>query len=154
MKTNKLEVKWMKSEHCTEKHLNIVVDGIPLDVLLHQLYPTDYLNGLIPTILEWVDNQEEMEFVKGRYTSTNKEEILPILMCPDDCDLWCTVVVAKVIKEGDYVTWDQIGIDRSVREDLILGYECIGSKVQWLEKVPRMFFNKAEYDCQLNKIYS
>lgn len=35
---------------------------------------------------------------------------LPVLICPDDMDFSCTVIVAKVIYTEDEVIWDRIGI--------------------------------------------
>jgi hypothetical protein len=74
-------------------------------------------------------------------------------MCPDDCDLWCTVIVADVVKAKGYIIWDKIGIDMSTREDMLLGYDCIGTKVDWLEKLPKLIFVDTEYTFELNKIY-
>ncbi len=78
---------------------------------------------------------------------------MPVLMCPDDCDLWCTVIVANVVIADGYLIWKQIGIDKSTRDDLLLGYDRIGSKVEWLDKIPSMTFNKEDYLSQLRKIY-
>lgn len=79
--------------------------------------------------------------------------VLPILMCPDDCDLWCTVIVAKVVKENGFVLWSKIGVDMSTREELLIGYDCIGSKVDWFDKIPQFVFEENEYKSELNKIY-
>jgi hypothetical protein len=27
----------------------------------------------------------------------------PILMCPDDCDLWCTLIITDVVCDEDFV---------------------------------------------------
>lgn len=144
MTFNKIEVNM----HGTFKHWVIVVDGTPLDVLIDQYHPTgDYL-GLIPTILEWMYCEDEKELVKRRYTSTNREEILPVLMCPEDCEFFCTTIVVKVIKEDDYVIWEKVGVDQSEHNQLV------GSKVKWLEKVPPMIFQRTEYELELNKIYT
>lgn len=35
---------------------------------------------------------------------------LPILVCDDDCDLSCIVIVVAVRKEGKHVFWDRIGL--------------------------------------------
>lgn len=77
----------------------------------------------------------------------------PVLMCPDDCDLLCTLIVAEVIKENDKVYWRRIGIDISNKSEFNGGYECIGSKVEWLESVPQMSFDLTVYNAQINKLY-
>ncbi|MFD1736837.1 hypothetical protein ACFSCX_09680 [Bacillus salitolerans] len=143
----------LKSEYCDVEHQTILIDDTPLDILLHQNYPSELLLGLIPLIMDWVDNLIEREFIKVRYKSKNEEFVLPILMCPDDCDLWCTVIVAHVVRTNEYIIWDKIGIDRSSSEELLKGYDCIGSRVEWLDKIPQMKFDVAEYYTQLDKIY-
>lgn len=150
---NKIEVVTMKSEYCKVEHHTIVIDSTPLDLLLHNYYPSNNLLGMIPTIIDWVYNLKEKECIKGRFNSASKEVVLPVLMCPDDCDLSCTVIVANVIKADGYIIWKQVGIDMSTREDMLLGWEGIGSKVDWLDKIPHMTFEEAQYSSHLRKIY-
>ena len=85
---NKIEVVQMKSEYCKVEHLIIVIDGTPLNILLHNYYPSNNLLGMIPTIIDWVYDPIEKECIKGRINSVSKEVVFPVLMCPDDCDLW------------------------------------------------------------------
>jgi hypothetical protein len=99
---NKIEVASMKSEYCKVEHHNIVIDDTPLDILLHSYYPANQLLGMIPTIIDWLDNPKEKELIKERFNSADSAFVLPILMCPDDCDLWCTVIVADVIKADGF----------------------------------------------------
>jgi hypothetical protein len=150
---NIIEVIPMKSEYCDIEHHTIVIDGIPLDLLLHSYHPSSHLKGLIPTIIDWIDNPKEKEFIKGRFKPTSKEFVLPVLMCPDDCDLWCTKIVANVVKVDGFITWKQIGIDKIAREELLLGYENIGINVEWFENIPIMTFEETQYYSQLSKIY-
>ncbi|GED72991.1 hypothetical protein BRE01_66930 [Brevibacillus reuszeri] len=150
---NKIEVESLKSAHCEAEHHTIVIDGTPLDLLLHSQYTSDNLLGMIPTIIDWVDEPKEKEFLKKRFNSEDKEVILPVLMCPDDCDLLCTVIVANVVKTDEYIIWKQVGIDRSNEEFRQLGYDGIGTTVDWLEKIPPMTFENTIYISQLRKIY-
>jgi len=150
---NKIEVVSMKSEYCKVEHHNIVIDDTPLDLLLHSHYPSNHLLGLIPTIIDWVDDPKQKELIIERFNSANIEFVLPILMCPDDCDLWCTVIVAYVIKVDGFITWKHIGIDKSTREDLLQGYGSLGAKVDWLNKIPPMIFEESQYNAQLSKVY-
>ncbi|MDQ0896830.1 hypothetical protein [Paenibacillus sp. V4I7] len=150
---NKIEVVSMKSEYCSVEHHTIAIDGIPLDIMLHSQYPTDLLLGMIPTIIDWIDSPKEKELLKGRFNSVGKEVSLPVLMCPDDCDLFCTVIVANVVKAGGRIIWKKIGIDRSHEEIKLLRCDGIGSRVDWLEKIPPMTFVADQYYSQLSKIY-
>ncbi|MHC0038691.1 hypothetical protein [Pseudoneobacillus sp. C159] len=103
-------------------------------------------------MLKWIDDQKEKNLVKDRYNSKEKEVSLPVLMCPDDCDLWCTVIIAKVIILNGNVIWDKIGIDRSTRDDLISGYDSIGTRVEWIDLIPQYVFDEDEYRKEINKI--
>ncbi|AFH61321.1 hypothetical protein ACVNS2_11840 [Paenibacillus caseinilyticus] len=150
---NKIEVVLMKSTYCEVEHQTIVIDGIPLDLLLHSQYPSDNLVGMIPTIVDWVDDSRQKELLKERFNSEGKEIVLPVLMCPDDCDLWCTVIVANVVKIDEFIIWKQIGIDMITRDELLMGYDGIGSKVNWLDKIHPMTFQETQYISQLSKVY-
>ncbi|WP_141505004.1 hypothetical protein [Paenibacillus luteus] len=153
MAENRIEVKNIRSEYCTDEHLGIVIDDVPLDILLHRVYPDKQVLGLIPTILNWVHDLEQRSFLLSRYQSSKEIETIPILMCPDDCDLWCTLIIAEVAKQGELIVWRRIGRDQSTGLDLLGGYQAIGSEVEWLESVPQMTFKEAEYYVQMNKIF-
>jgi len=71
-------------------------------------------------------------------------------MCPDDCDLWCTVVVAEVIIQENEILWNRIGIDTS---DILSNYHNIGDTVQWFEEIPTLQFDKYSYYNELDRIY-
>lgn len=45
----------------------------------------------------------------------NETTIYPILMCPDDNDFSCTIIVAEIRNCGDLIQWKQIGIDKKKR---------------------------------------
>ncbi|MCZ8517487.1 hypothetical protein O9H85_35145 [Paenibacillus filicis] len=150
---NKIEVVSMKSAYSDVEHHTIIIDGISLDLVIHRQYPSDNLLGMIPTIIDWVDDPKEKEFLKKRFNSEGKEVVLPVLMCPDDCDLLCTVIVANVVKADGFIIWERIGIDMSYEEFKLLGCDGIGSTVDWLEKIPAMIFEETQYSSQLSKIY-
>ena len=44
--------------------------------------------------------------------------VLPLLLCPDDLDLNCIVIVAEVEKTKDYVYWNRVGYVSHANEDL------------------------------------
>jgi hypothetical protein len=138
----------MKSEYTTQEHLNILIDDKPLDIMLHELYSDKLFLGLIPTMVEWLDSLEEVELVYSRFVSDQSQVILPILMCPDDCDFTCTIIVAEVVTTDESISWNRIGIDNSQRRDI----NNTGATVEWLEKVPAFCFDITDYK-QLERIY-
>ncbi|MDF2653243.1 MAG: hypothetical protein K0Q73_9048 [Paenibacillus sp.] len=149
-----MEVMKMKSKYCDNDQYCILVDGIPLDLSIQTLNPEGAYEGLVPTILDRIDEPREKSFVLSRYKSLEQIVVLPILMCPDDCDLWCTLIVVEVQKEGSFIKWNRVGLNRSTREELIIGYDCIGTRVDWLNKFPSMTFDQGEYYSQINKLLS
>ncbi len=88
---NIMYVEMLKSKYVSVEHPTILVDGVSLDLLLHNLYPDNLYLGLIPTITDWIHLKEEVELVISRFYSNLEKVILPILMCPDDFDLICTI---------------------------------------------------------------
>ncbi|MGG3507706.1 hypothetical protein ABES58_19750 [Paenibacillus lautus] len=79
-------------------------------------------------------------------------KILPILMCPDDCDLSCTIVVVEVESVDDVVKWRRFGIDKNNPKELIEQNRFLETKVKWLDLVSSMTFSRKDYKT-LDKIY-
>lgn len=154
MNSNVLEVVKARSKFCDMEHDTIVIDGVPLDEMIQRCCPDEYLIGLIPMIMNWITLPGEQELIRSRFQSTANPEVLPVLMCPDDCDLWCTVIVAEVTRDGEHIYWSRLGYDRSTHEMLIAGYDCIGVQVRWLDKIPPLRFAKEVYYAELGKIYA
>ncbi len=77
---------------------------------------------------------------------------MPVLMCPDDCDLSCTVIVAEVETGDKYIKWNRLGIDKSNPRELIEKNIFLVTGVEWLDKVPQMSFSKESYRC-IERIY-
>ena len=151
---NKIQVINKKSKFSGEiEHEIIVIDNTPLDEILHNYYPEDNILGLIPVIVDWLSDPREQKLVLNRFYSNDESTMLPVLMCPDDCDLWCTIILVEVLITDDCIIWSRFGFDKSNRENLIKGFECIGTNVRWIESVTPMTFDKLEYIENLRKIY-
>lgn len=149
---NKLAVKNMRSRYVEVEHPTILIDGRPLDFILDEVYPDHLLLGLVPMIIEWISLEEEVTLVGQAYESDQVIKILPILMCPDDCDLTCTLVVVEVEIMDDLVHWKRFGIDKNKQKEFIKHNGFLETNVEWLNKVPSMTFYKEDYKT-LDKIY-
>jgi hypothetical protein len=139
---NQIQAKYEKSEYSNEPHLTINVDGNSLDKILHELYPDKNIIGLVPTILDWLEDPKERKLVWERFESEQKQ-VVPILMCPDDIDLWCTVINVEIEKAENTVKWLRIGLDNSEFENN--SSESIGTTVEWFDKIEPMEFDRSEY---------
>lgn len=110
---NRIEVKSIKTPYGYDEDY-WVIDGIPITTYLDQQKPNSLsilfgsLLGLLPAwsgklVWPW-ENDFVWELAKGQ-----EELNVPILVCEDDCDLSCIVIMAHIRKEGDAVYWDRIG---------------------------------------------
>lgn len=122
--------------------INYRIDGYWLDEKLDELYPNNMYDGLIPTLVYWMEREDEKAVVWKRILpNENETSICPILMCPDDNDFSCTLIVAEIKNCGDLIQWKQIGIDKTKE----WGAEKVGSTVEWFDKLKELNFSKQDY---------
>lgn len=146
---NFIKAELTTTEYVNGEHLMVFVDDVSLDKwLANKLDDKSYL-GLIPTWLGWLINPKEQEYV---WTTTKlceaKTTIVPMLICPDDLDFSCTVVVCEVKYTDISVQWARMGIDRT-------GFpNYIGRDIEWLENVPSLHFLRQQYEDCLNGFMS
>ncbi|WP_371365958.1 hypothetical protein SRRS_05200 [Sporomusa rhizae] len=143
---NFIKAELTTTEYVNGEHLMIFVDDIRLDKWLSsKLDDKNYL-GLIPTWLGWLVNPKEQEYVwiKTKLCET-KTTIVPMLICPDDLDFSCTIIVCEVKYTDTSVQWTRIGIDRTGRPNYI------GRDIEWLENVPSLHFLRQQYEDCLNE---
>ncbi|WP_025718372.1 hypothetical protein [Paenibacillus sp. 1-18] len=148
----KISVENQNSNYLKDAHPTILIDGKPLDHFMNAYYQNDYMLGLIPMIVDWMNLDEESKLVEHLYDSMDETKILPILMCPDDCDLSCTVVVAEVETINNYIKWNRIGIDKNSPKEVIDKEGFLETGIEWIDNVPIMIFDKENYR-SLDKIY-
>lgn len=122
--------------------INFRIDGYWLDEMLDEIYPDNMYKGLIPTLVYWMDREDEKAVVWERILpNENETRVCPILMCPDDNDFSCTLIVAEIRNCGDLIQWKKIGIDKTNA----YGPEKVGSSVEWLDKFNELSFSKSDY---------
>jgi hypothetical protein len=141
---NDITVRKLKTEFVEKEHLSILIDDTPLDLLIADEDENGELHsvGLVPSLLDWMTDEKERKVTWDRILpEEGKKTIAPILMCPDDCDLICTVVVAEVETRGNAVIWRRIGLDYG---DKAGKPEKVGKEVEWLE-LPSFTFPLADY---------
>lgn len=129
-------------------YINFKIDNVWLDEKLDELYPNKMYRGLIPTLVEWLNFQNEKEVVWKRILpKTNVTSVCPILMCPDDCDFSCTIIVAEITNFGRFIKWNRLGVD--ITKEFVA--EKVGSEVEWFDKIKEMNFELSDYIKMLNK---
>src|SRR5262245_47469316 len=106
------------SKFVSEPHLAIAVDGVALDVALGA-------EGLVSSLLGWFHHESDAVVPWQRILpDVGCTGYAPVLICPDDLDLSCSVVMAEVIAEPEVIRWDRLGYDATPRG-------AVGSWVRW-----------------------
>jgi len=144
---NKIQAIKGKSEYSLNDHLIITVDGRPLDHFISDfdLDGRHAYKGLVPTLLDWLDNKDERRIVWERiYPIIGQTTIGPILMCPDDCDFSCTIVVAEIARTENTIEWKRIGINLSPTYKSV---EKMGKEVNWFRGLQFTFTITDYLDC-------
>jgi hypothetical protein len=137
---NTIDVKRANSKFVAEPHLAITVDGIPLDALLDELLPDWQLAGLVSSLLGWFHNDEDRAVPWERILpEVGCTGYAPLLICPDDLDYDCTVVMAEVVAEPGVVRWDRLGFD-ATRDG------TVGSCIQWQPVLGSYCFGRLHYE--------
>jgi len=138
----KIEAKKYKSKFSKSEHLVIFIDGKPLDLFLDEKVGDD-IEGLVPSI-SWLDSKLERDYAIDKLLPEKKVKmtIAPILICPDDMDLSCTVIVVDIEFKKDSVIFKKFGFDMSSVNNPIV----LGRKVIWFKGIKRLEFNRAQYE--------
>jgi hypothetical protein len=130
---NRIEAIRISSKFISEPHLVIAVDGVPLDVALG-------VEGLVSSLLGWFHNEEDCEVPWQRILpDVGCSGYAPVLICPDDLDLSCSVVMAEVVAEQDVIRWDRLGYEATSKG-------AVGSYIRWEPRWGPYRFNRAEYE--------
>jgi len=145
-----VESKLSFPEYEGREILFVHINGERLDEYISGYVSRNYL-GLISPWLDLYDDEcessvEEKNFVWKQTELGVDEKILPILLCPDDFDFSCTVIVAEVVNNKDTVVWSRIGVDISKFNPNGDGvFKYIGSTIEWFNNIRPLIFCKNEY---------
>lgn len=112
------------------EYLQSWADAFPDDKSVRVMAPFSDLWPAWSRSLEW---EGDVRFV-WKAIELDKA-VLPLLLCPDDVDFTCIVVVAEVEKTEDFVYWNKVGFVLHEREDFaeekkngILNWEAYSDK--------------------------
>jgi len=122
--------------------INYCIDGYWLDEKIDELYPDNMYKGLIPTLVYWMEIEAEKTVVWKRILpEENQTAICPILMCPDDNDFSCTLIVAEIKNCGHVIQWKRLGIDQTKEWEA----DKVGTSVEWFDKMEELNFYREDY---------
>lgn len=143
---NKIQAEYQKTEFTNEKHLVMMIDNVQLDELISKVPIEGHINGLVSTFLKgWMYNKEESKIVWNRIKlEPNVIRMVPILMCPDDCDFSCTIIIAEMILKNEKVYINKLGIDEtSTRSSQP---NTVGKNVYWIKDLGSYVFDQIEFE--------
>jgi hypothetical protein len=107
--------------------LSVIVNEKSLDVFLAEKTGNSEIVGLYPAWGNSLVWKEESEFIWELLNKQNKTLNIPILLCTDDLDLSCIVIVAKTSFDDKQVFWEKIGyisrknydLDKEIRSGIL-----------------------------------
>jgi len=149
---NQIEVKLNKSIYpIYDKYFkDIFIDGQSLDLFLDNIFPDLNIKGLVPPFDNWLMNKKDEIILWERILPYNdKNTILPVLICPDDQDYSCSVIVTNVINKNNMIIWKNFGFDTSYQ---INNNNEIGKIVNWFNKEIELIFDFDQYKLVVDKL--
>jgi hypothetical protein len=149
---NKLEIGWNKSIFSIYQgeYRELRIDGEFTVNLVSKMYQEDdFFKGLVPAYSGWLMNDDEEQLVFDRLLPQSNA-ICPILICPDDQDFSCTVVVVEIIKKPESILWKRIGrVFHNHNHD---NTDILGETIAWRGKNINKEFEFIEYESIINKL--
>lgn len=103
-----------QSKYTRAPHPVLTIDGIPLGNwikgVIYDDSGEDDTEGLVPA-QGWLIDEEHASYSWQLLTPAEEEctTIVPLLICPDDLDLNCTVVVVEQVTSEDKLIWERFG---------------------------------------------
>ena len=114
-----------------------------MDKLLDAARPDLGLLGLVSSLLGWFHNDQDNAVPWQRILPDNGcTGYAPVLICPDDLDFGCSVVMAEVVAEPDVVRWDRLGLDATRKG-------AVGSCIRWDRGLGPFRFSRPDYEACL-----
>jgi len=76
-------------------------------------------------------------------TAPGWEALVPLLVCSDDLDLTCTVIVAEQHADEHHVHWRRFGLLRE-----LITLQC--PAVDWYDSIPSLTFERSRFESVLD----
>lgn len=121
---NKIQAEYTKTAYDYEE-LYWLIDGKAVVYYLDEavksgkcpeLGPFGSLQGLLPAWTGELARKAENQFIWELIDDPDTLNV-PILVCEDDCDLSCIVILARIHKDEDTVCWEKLGLLCHENED-------------------------------------
>jgi hypothetical protein len=122
-------------------HPVLAIDDVSLDVWLNSKLDQPDILDLVPA-QGWLIDDQDLESAWRRLTphKENCSTIVPLLICPDDLDFGCIVVVAEQEATTKEIIWRRFGFAFDHPGDQV------GASVKWFEVNISVKFDRHEFE--------
>ena len=140
---NKISAVMHRSKYTKSAHPVFAIDGIPasswIKGIVYNHLGEDTTDGLVPA-QGWLIDEDHSRYA-WQLLSPREEDsstIVPLLICRDDMDLSCTVVVVEQGVCGSQLLWARFGMATNEINGFI-------TSVLWSKSVQRAEFEKSQF---------
>ena len=126
-----------------EPNLTFSIGNKPLQELLREATSDESMLGLVSPWFGCLLSEREQGVVDQRLDPRNYGSgRVPVLVCSDDLDFDCTVVIADVFVDTETISWKQLGLDQTRSRDPM----SIGQTVDKIKGIGELYFRRSQYE--------
>ena len=107
---NQLSITRYKSKYSQRFYSTFAIDGVPLEVWLPEHDPAAELHLVAAHAGLYSDDDTELVWDRSYSTAPGWTTLVPVLVCCDDLDLTCTVIVVEQCAHQDQIEWRRFGL--------------------------------------------
>lgn len=117
----------------------LMVDGIGIEQWIAQHLEYE-LGAMLGLSLIWLLDEEEEALAKRRFApgEDDTSTLVPLLVCGDDMDFDCTVLMVEQVVANGVVTWARFGLSVS-------GGLEVGVQTRWMEGCKPVSFAVSDF---------
>ncbi len=143
----KITASMYQTQYSKNPHPVLTVDGASLDVWLSKEISEVNVLNLVPA-QGWLIDEDDLALAwrRIRIYEENCSTIVPLLICPDDLDLSCTVVVVDQETSEQQITWHKFGFS------FHSGRDQVGSSVKWFKDSPSATFGVDQFNTAIAEL--
>lgn len=121
----------------------LLIDDVGIEKWLAEHLADEQVSFLGLSLI-WLINDAEEALAKRRFTpgEDGSSTVVPLLVCSDDMDFGCTVLVAEQVVQGDSLSWIRFGWSLSE------GLE-VGAQTRWISGSQPVEFALEDFHCAL-----
>ena len=121
----------------------LAIDGVPIQhwikSQIFDQYGNDETHTLVPA-QHWLSDDGEARTAWQLLDPANKgSTVVPLLVCPDDRDLSCTVVVVEQVTDAERVVWKRFGLSTH-------NIGSVVTSVDWSDNEQHACFERKQFE--------